>query len=396
MLGRGGRESVASVASGFADRHANFHTRGRYALYEAYRLAGIGPQGALLAPAYHCRTMLDPAISLGGSVLLYALKENLAPDIDGLARMVAAQQQGDGDQPRIRALLLTHYFGFPQETEAIVAFCSEHGIVLIEDCSHACFGLSNGQVIGTIGDYAVASPYKFFPCEDGGMLVANRGAAMPRQQPRAAGVVAELRGIARVLVAARDRGRRRVDTRDLERLDDELRALLARPQLPQQQPLRLARESEEEQSGCSALYSADEEGRAGLAVSRWVMRASNADAIAGRRRANYRAWLDGVAGLPNCRVLFPVLPEACVPYMFPLYVEHPDPHFYLLKHLGVPIWRWDEMAVSAVSPCSVAADYRLHLIHLPCHQNLHHDELAWMMAAVAAVMRTPPESVGAA
>ena len=33
-------------------------THGRYALREAYRLAGIGPGSALLAPAYHCRTCL--------------------------------------------------------------------------------------------------------------------------------------------------------------------------------------------------------------------------------------------------------------------------------------------------------------------------------------------------
>jgi dTDP-4-amino-4,6-dideoxygalactose transaminase len=62
------------------------------------------------------------------------------------------------------------------------------------------------------------------------------------------------------------------------------------------------------------------------------------------------------------------------------------PHFYWLKQLAVPVWRWDEMAVS---PCPVARDYRLHLLHLPCHQSLSDDEMDWMLAALGKVLRTP-------
>jgi hypothetical protein len=39
--------------------NARFYTRGRYAMTEAYRLCGVGPDAPLLAPAYHCRTMLQ-------------------------------------------------------------------------------------------------------------------------------------------------------------------------------------------------------------------------------------------------------------------------------------------------------------------------------------------------
>jgi perosamine synthetase len=46
-----------------SNANARSFTRGRYALTEAYRLAGIDPNSSLLAPAYHCRTMLDPAIA---------------------------------------------------------------------------------------------------------------------------------------------------------------------------------------------------------------------------------------------------------------------------------------------------------------------------------------------
>jgi hypothetical protein len=39
--------------------------RGRYALTQAYRLAGVGSDAAILISAYHCRAMLDPAIRPG-------------------------------------------------------------------------------------------------------------------------------------------------------------------------------------------------------------------------------------------------------------------------------------------------------------------------------------------
>ena len=32
--------------------------------------------------------------------------------------------------------------------------------------------------------------------------------------------------------------------------------------------------------------------------------------------------------------------------------------------------------------CPIASDYRLHLLHLPCHQSLDDRELDWMIAAI--------------
>ena len=93
MFGRSRSNTYPSVFSG---GEAPFYTRGRYALLEAYRLAGVGRQGALLAPAYHCRTMLDPALSLGGDIGLYPVLADLSPDLSALARMVDDRRNGEG------------------------------------------------------------------------------------------------------------------------------------------------------------------------------------------------------------------------------------------------------------------------------------------------------------
>ncbi len=102
-----------------------------------------------------------------------------------------------------------------------------------------------------------------------------------------------------------------------------------------------------------------------------------------RRRANYRQWATALAGLPGGRALFPELAETCVPYMFPLLLTEADPLFFQLKQAALPIWRWDEMAVS---DCAVAAGYRLRLLHLPCHQDLNAAQMAWMTALVAKAL----------
>jgi dTDP-4-amino-4,6-dideoxygalactose transaminase len=348
------------------------YTRGRYALHDAYRLSGIGPAGGLLAPAYHCRTMLDPAIRLGAPIVLYPLDDRLVPDIAALHALVERAAQP------VRALLLTHYFGFAQAVEPVRAFCDTHGIALIEDCSHALFHRRDTQRLGRHGRYVTASPYKMFPCEEGGLLIANENAPLPavrRASPRA-----EVRALADALQRSWTRRRNRRGVADLARLDADIRRIAGAP-------LERGAQSRARQAGTSAWYDPRDEGRAGSVVSQALMRLCDIQDVAARRRAHYARWCDAVRGLPHCRVLFERLPEDCVPYMFPLLIDHPDTHFYVLKQLGMPIWRWDDMAVS---DCGVSQRYRQHLLHLPCHQALSDAELAWMTTAVAKVMHLAP------
>lgn len=352
-------------------RKRRLYVRGRYALYEAYRLSGVGPQGALLAPAYHCRTMLDPAISLGAPVTLYPLQARLAPDLDALRRLIAAP----GVRPR--ALLLTHYFGFPQDAAPIRQLCEEHGVALIEDCSHALFNQRSAPRLGQHGRYTVASPYKLLPCEQGGLLIAAEGADFGTQgAPRRPGLGTELRTVANALSRWRQGRLQRVGEDDIAALPDQLARILAAPAVP-------GIERRSEQAHTSALYLAQEEGQAGALCSRMLIRLNSLDHAVSARRRNYLAWERATRELPHCKPLFPALPDDCVPYMFPLLLDRPQQHFYALKKLGMPIWRWDDMAQS---PCPVAQRYRQHLLHLPCHQSLSDAEMRWMISAVALVL----------
>jgi hypothetical protein len=226
-----------------------------------------------------------------------------------------------------------------------------------------------------------ASPYKFFPGADGGWLYAPDAGALAGVAVRQPGWRDELRGLKQCFDEAR---RVPVNRVDRDALPAQVAALAA------QTPLtgvdrRLSR------AGPSAQYRTQHADRAALRSSRWLARHAAADALIRRRQAHYRRWLRAVAGLPHCQALYPELPDAVVPYMFALRIEHPLPHFYWLKQLGVPVWRWDEMAVS---DCPVANDYRLRLLHLPCHQALRDEDMDWLLAALAEVLRRPPAGAG--
>jgi hypothetical protein len=356
-----------TVAPALMDGAAVWHfSRGRYALAAAYRAAGVGPSGALLAPAYHCRTMLDPALALGGAVHFYALNGDLAPAMESIRAALETHQGA------IRALVVPHYFGVEQPgavMRELANICSRHGIMLIEDCSHAWqVALQRAPACqsGT-GHVVVASPYKFFACADGGTLWGNP-AQLSIARPSRPGIRDEAKAIKAAF------GHSAAPAQRLPQSPPTISAKLAS-----------ARGEELVQSSDrpSSLYSRDLEGRSSLAVSRWVMRRTRLSHVAQLRRQHYRAWIDAVSGLRGGRALFPELPAHCVPYMFPLLISAPDPQFFQLKQSGVPIWRWDEMAVSN---CPIAAQYRLHLLHLPCHQSLTAAQMRWMMATVARVL----------
>lgn len=342
--------------------HFRHFTRGRYALREAYRLAGIGPGSALLAPAYHCRTMLDPALALGGEIMLYPLSPDLAPDLAAIAALAHRSPVP------VKALLATHFFGLPQDFAALAAWCAARGIALVEDCSHAFVTETHRPAgIGLHGEFVVSSPYKFLPLPDGGLLYARDAARLAGLNPAAPPWPDELRGLARQYAKTAEQRRQR-------RVLDASPAPLPTPFTPAI--------DRRETTGLSPDYHPAEEQRAALRLSRWLGRHADHAAVARQRRENYQRWSAATRDLPHCRPLFPDLPADAIPYMFPLRIDAPATQFHALKHRGLPIWRWDSIAASS---CPTAHDYRLHLLHLPCHPSLSNAELDWMIATVQKV-----------
>jgi perosamine synthetase len=339
--------------SSFLGGQSASYSRGRYALTAVLRSLGVGLGKTVLIPAYHCRTMIDPVLRLCGTPVLFPLQPDLTPDWAGLDACVAASAQPV-------ALLLPHFFGFPQPVEQVRAWCDQNGVAYVEDCSHALFGELGGKPIGSFGDAAIASPYKFFACEDGGLARGAKVSGSPRPAPR---LEDELRGVWGSMQKLL-RGAGKKLTRTVA--DDEAKPCGVDVIL--------------DEVGISSQYDSASEARQALRWSRLIMNGSSIDRISLARRRNYLAWLAAVSDVRGgCRPQFPILPDTVVPYMFPLWLDDPARVFFRLKRAGLPIFRWDELAVSN---CAVSRSARLGLIHLPCHQGVGQAEMDWMLGVL--------------
>ena len=160
-----GSDAGCAVPSVLTAGDVKFVPRGNIAIALALTHAGIGQGDQVLLPAYHCKSMVEPVIWRGAEPVFYRIGYDTFPDLDDVTQALT---------PRSRAILVPHYFGFPQNMQLIRDFCDQHHLILIEDCAHAFFGLHAGQPLGSFGDYAIASAWKFYPVPNGGCLISAR------------------------------------------------------------------------------------------------------------------------------------------------------------------------------------------------------------------------------
>lgn len=351
-----------SIASAFVDRRLSFFSFGRYALTEALRRAGAGSGTAVLLPAFHCRSMAESVIHLNAEARFYPVTPDLQPDF-----AAARELAGDG---KVRAMVLTHYFGFVNALDEALSFCSNQSMALIEDCAHAFYGEHNGQPLGTFGQYATASAWKFFPVSDGAMLRDNTGG--PAAKLRSPPTTTELKAYAAMLKRGMER---LIHGRSLPAIDGPELLKGARTIAD-----RLASLGGGETG--TSTFQPEFEHLAGLRASRAYISVIAHGPIAHRRRKNYLQWLEGIKDLPGLRPLFPNLPESVVPYAFPLLADAEGVLFHAVKLAGIPLWRWEDMAMT---DCPISREYRLRLLQLPCHQGLREEELDWMLSVFQTV-----------
>lgn len=334
------------------------------ALAHAYKGLGIENGVGILIPAYHCGTMIEPALWLNAEIAFYRLNSDLTIELEDAERRI---------RPNTKALLITHYFGFPQPLEPISAFCRRHNLALIEDCAHAFFGQCQGITLGSAGDFSVTSTTKFFPTVEGGLLYSKcdtQAVCWVKNRRLSEQLKKGFDGLQTAIRYGRLKGMRPFFAL-VQWLADQARIVPAwRPSNhPGQSQYR--------------WFAPELVGFNGCLFAQAVLRLSGKGRVAVKRRENYLYLLQNLGRLSRGRPLYPTLPESVVPYVFPLLIDFPETDFRKLKLEGIPILRWEELAET---DCPVSADYRLRLLQLPCHQELRQHELEWLIAQVTKIL----------
>ncbi len=346
-------------------------TSGRSAIALALIDADLRPGDGILLPTYHCPTMVSPASHFGLNIEFYPLVASGAPDLDDIARRL--------ESGRIRTLLVAHYFGFPQPIRALRELCDTHGVLLIEDCAHAMFGMADDQPIGTWGDYATVSLTKFLPVTWGGCLVSHRHPLGGHLRYNATFVTRSKKWLDAVELAAvhgRPAGvaaalRMLFTAKNLVRGAPDHDASLESMTLPGED---------------NVMFRFDE--RAALTVPpRYVARAANtADRkrIVERRRRAYQRLGRAIAPLPGIAAVHETLPDTIAPYVFPVLADRPDDTFRQARRNGVPIFRWNWLwPDTPTDEEDIGAMWSHRLLQLPCHQDLSDAEIERIAQAIA-------------
>jgi perosamine synthetase len=135
---------------------------GTSAIHAMSRIAGLRPGDAILAPAYTFLATASPFAFEGVDVVFADADEYGNVTAATLARRL---------QSNVRAVIVTHMWGNPCDMQEIAAFCRQHELLLLEDCSHAHFASWAGQHVGTLADMAVYSTnQKPITTGEGGVL----------------------------------------------------------------------------------------------------------------------------------------------------------------------------------------------------------------------------------
>jgi perosamine synthetase len=350
-------------------------TSGRIAIGLALRTMGVGAGDTVLMPAYHSLSMVPPVFWRGATPRFYPVTPDARIDLaDVTARFDAT----------VKAIVVTHYFGFIQDLAPIRAWCDANGVMLLEDCAHCFFGTSAGRPVGAMGDYAIASSMKFFPAYEGGVLVSSRhsldGIAL-----RSAGPGFEAKVLLNTLEHSFAYGRLPVLRRLLALPLRAKDALWRRRKAAVPVTASLAPASSDSEAGFDATWL---DKRSSL-FARWLLRRVSHGRIVTRRRAHYATLHDACHGLPGARPLHAILPDGVCPWMFPLVVDDAAAVFTRLHREGVPLTRFAETLWDGVDAtvCTNAVFLSRHVLALPCHQELAQDELAWIVDRLRAALQ---------
>jgi len=365
MRSFGTRRGDVDCATAFDGPNTRRYTSGRAAIASALRRLEIGAGDEVLLPAFHCPAVVSPVQWIGARPMMYRVKADLSVDIDDLT---------DKLSPRSKALIVVHYFGFPQPMDELMSLAKRANVSVLEDCAHSMFSRYRGRPVGSIGDFAIASAMKTFPVIDGGYLTA-RGFDLP--ETSSGGLGFEMKALIDTIETANRHSRLGV-LAPIVALKNTLRAMTQRRGDDWRSAVSFPASSE----GALEFDARWIDVRMSM-VSRVLSALAARERIVEARRRNYRRFDHSLANRRGARCVFDALWDDVVPYAYPLVVEDEARAFAALKTAGVPMFRWEQ---ADVATCATSARYARHLFQFPCHQELTSDELDWMIETIGATV----------
>jgi perosamine synthetase len=370
---------VPATATGSVEDLPNklYLTSGRAAIYHALKLLALERGAAVLIPSYHCPTMVAPVVLAGLRAEFYGVRPDGLPALESLD--AASARAG-------AAMIVPHYFGLPQPLAEVREWCDAQGVAMIEDCAHCYFGQAGSRPVGAWGDYATASLSKFFPVPEAGLL-ASRQRKVHGVGLTPAGWSAELKGIVDVFERSTMHQR-------FSGINAALRLLFMLKNARRRAPSTAQEPPRDEPREAALMRDCDMEriDREPLAVSRLLGALLPRGRVIAQRQRNFALYASLFAGFDDgARPLLAQASAPAAPYVFPLWVDDPNPVYDALRAVGAPVFRWDRLwpGVRAMAG-DVGPLWSHHVLQLLCHQDLSEGDIERTVATIKGMLRCRP------
>jgi perosamine synthetase len=161
-------EFEEAFASWVGAKHAVSFSSGTAALHGAAFAAGLkAGDEAITTPMTFAAT---------ANCVLYQDATPIFADVSVDTLNVDPEKVAERITPRTRAVLPVDYAGHPADLDAIHELATKHGLVVIEDASHALGAEHKGRRVGRVADMTVFSfhPVKHLATGEGGMVTTDR------------------------------------------------------------------------------------------------------------------------------------------------------------------------------------------------------------------------------
>lgn len=312
--------------------YLTYNARG--ALYQLLLSLPKEAGDTVLLPAFHCTALIEPVLRAGYQPAFYRIKPDFG--IDELDLQTKISQ-------RVALTIVVHFFGFPVDLSSVLKMTRQNESYLLEDCAHSFLSHSGNKFVGQEGDFSLFSYYKFAPSLAGGGLGVNRNGFVLQGPP----VTAFRRES--VVIA-----KRLLEQMALNSSGNPLGEFLLwlEKQRIAEKKSAAARPAESISSSFvddPYLFRVDLARAAMPGLCRLVLESCDWKTIAQSRQRNYRLLSDLI---PDCQVLrrvMPALPDAIVPWAFPVCLENRILHERALRQLGVPLFTFGEILHPALS-----------------------------------------------
>lgn len=357
----------AGLFKTFYGKEATCFYLGRGALWHGVKLLHLKNTDNVLVPSYHCGVDIESILMADVGITYYKVKEDMTVDMKDLQSKINSNS---------RAVLITHYYGFPQQIDSLKKFCQENKLFLIEDCAHALLSSYQGRPLGIFGDISIFSQRKSLALPDGGALLINHpnmGSLTMMKKPNH--IVTLKTTIGLLFSSLGNANNCNVLINPLKFIKNKINDLIKK------------------EFGKTYSTGMDFDVSVGHItmsnLSKRIMDGTEIEKVIQKRRQNFCYLLDNIANSHCIIKFYSALPEGTCPLFCPIQIigkSRRDVQDFFLRY-GVQTFVFGEILHSSLPKNTFAEAEMLsrEILCLPVHQDLSKEDLDHMLAIMKSI-----------